>query len=118
MRQCALGYANGPGYTGKSYSKSDKSVVAQQAGAKTFPHSPAAYDNRATRPDLLEGGKNLTESMNFQQEATVPMSSETHAGEDVGIYAKGPNAHLFRGSLEQSMIFWIMADALKLKAAN
>jgi alkaline phosphatase len=113
-----LGYANGPGYTGKSYSKSDKSVVAQQAGAKAFPHSPAAYDNGATRPDLLAGGKDLTESMNFQQEATVPLSSETHAGEDVGIYAKGPNAHLFRGSLEQSMIFWIMADALKLKAAN
>ena len=52
------------------------------------------------------------------QESTVPLSSETHAGEDVAIFAKGPNAHLFRGSLEQSMIYWIMADALRLPQIN
>jgi alkaline phosphatase len=53
-------------------------------------------------------------NINLLQEASVPLSSETHGGEDVAIFAKGPNAHLFRGSLEQSMIYWIMADALRL----
>jgi len=56
----------------------------------------------------------ITSNINYLQEAAIPTSSETHAGEDVAIFAKGPNAHLFRGSLEQSMIYWIMADALRL----
>ena len=36
------------------------------------------------------------------------MSSETHSGEDVGIYAKGPGAHLVSGTNEQSIIFHVM----------
>jgi len=56
----------------------------------------------------------ITSNMNYLQESAIPTSSETHGGEDVAIFAKGPNAHLFRGSLEQSMIYWIMADALRL----
>jgi alkaline phosphatase len=56
----------------------------------------------------------ITSNLNYAQESTYPLQSETHGGEDVGIFAKGPNAHLFRGSLEQSMIYWIMADALRL----
>jgi alkaline phosphatase len=55
-----------------------------------------------------------TTNKNFMQEAAVPLGSETHGGEDVAIFATGPNAHLFHGSLEQSMIYWIMADALRL----
>jgi alkaline phosphatase len=42
------------------------------------------------------------------------MYMETHAGEDVAIYAVGPNAALFRGVLEQNVIFHIIADALGL----
>jgi alkaline phosphatase len=34
--------------------------------------------------------------------ATVPLSSETHAAEDVGVFASGPWSHLFVGSYEQS----------------
>ncbi len=48
----------------------------------------------------------------YLQESTVPMGSETHAGEDVAIYADGPRAHLFRGTLEQNVIYHVMADAL------
>jgi alkaline phosphatase len=46
------------------------------------------------------------------QETTVPMGAETHAGEDVAIYADGPGAHLVRGTLEQNVIYHLMADAL------
>ena len=41
----------------------------------------------------------------------VPMYSETHGGEDVGIYATGPMSHLFRGVIEQNVIAHIMAHA-------
>ncbi len=50
----------------------------------------------------------------YKQEARIPFGSETHGGEDVAIFAIGPNAHLFRGSMEQNWIFYIMADALRL----
>jgi alkaline phosphatase len=65
----------------------------------------------AARPTLT---LDMTSNVNYLQESTVPLGSETHAGEDVAIFAKGPNAHLFRGTLEQSMIYWVMADALRL----
>jgi len=50
----------------------------------------------------------------YKQEAGIPLSSETHGGEDVAVFAIGVNAHLFRGSMEENWIFYIMADALRL----
>jgi alkaline phosphatase len=41
------------------------------------------------------------------------MDSETHAGEDVAIYARGPKAQLVRGSMEQNWIYHVMMEALK-----
>ena len=49
-----------------------------------------------------------TESSGFHQEALIPLGSETHSGEDVGIYAVGPGAQLLRGTHEQSNIFHAM----------
>jgi len=46
--------------------------------------------------------------------ALVPLSSAAHSGEDVGIYARGPQAHLVRGVIEQNVIFHIMDYALCL----
>lgn len=34
----------------------------------------------------------------------VPLDSESHGGEDVAVYARGPWAHLFSGNYEQSQI--------------
>lgn len=47
----------------------------------------------------------------FKQQALVPMSGETHGGEDVAIFATGVNAHFFRGSMEENWIFYVIADA-------
>ncbi|XP_071040594.1 alkaline phosphatase, tissue-nonspecific isozyme [Parasteatoda tepidariorum] len=52
-----------------------------------------------------------TGSKNFFQDALVPMSDETHGGEDVPIYATGPMAHLFRGVVEQNYVAHVMAYA-------
>ena len=71
----------------------------------------------ANGPGWREGGKRPdlssvdTTALAFTQEATVPLSSETHGGEDVGVWARGPMAHLVRGSMEQHWIFHVMREA-------
>jgi len=55
-----------------------------------------------------------TTSAGFHQEALVPLGSETHAGEDVGVYAMGPGAHLVTGTNEQSFLFHVMDFAADL----
>lgn len=52
-------------------------------------------------------GVDTTDS-GFHPENAVPLSAETHAGEDVAIYAMGPGAHLFQGTMEQHTIFHVM----------
>ncbi|XP_046714387.1 alkaline phosphatase, intestinal, tandem duplicate 1 [Silurus meridionalis] len=47
----------------------------------------------------------------YMQQAAVPLDAETHGGEDVAIYAKGPMAHLFHGVKEQHYIAHVMAYA-------
>jgi alkaline phosphatase len=96
-----LSYANGPGFTGEG---SRVEFNAANEGTVSVPYAGAA-----ARPDLNDVD---TQSPAYMQEATVPMGSETHAGEDVGIYAYGPNAQLFHGIQEQHVIYHIMADAL------
>lgn len=48
---------------------------------------------------------------NYKQQAAVPLSSETHSGEDVAIFARGPQAHLVHGVQEQNYIAHVMAFA-------
>jgi len=69
------------------------------------------YRGPGKRPDL----RNLnTAHPDFLQEAAIPLELETHAAEDVAIYATGPKAHLFHGVQEQSYIYQVMAHALKI----
>ncbi|WAR44148.1 alkaline phosphatase [Methylomonas rapida] len=96
-----LSYANGPGWTGgaqrKEFNPANEGTVT------------ATYAGNALRPNLTAID---TTNPNYLQEATVPMGSETHAGEEVAIYADGPGAYLVRGTLEQNAIYHVMADAL------
>ncbi len=98
-----LAYLNGPGYTGASDS--------QPEGTKTYPHRAGAYKSETSRPDLT---KINTEDKNYLQESAIPLGSETHSGTDVGVYAKGPSAHLLTGVYEQSFIFHVMQHALRI----
>jgi len=97
-----LGYQNGPGYSGAT----DK----QPEGPKHFPHNAKAYRGITLgRPDLSEVD---TADPDYLQESTVPMRSETHSGEDVPVYARGPGSYLFHGVQEQNFIFHAMVEAL------
>jgi alkaline phosphatase len=51
----------------------------------------------------------------YKQEALVPLSAETHGGEDVAIYATGAGAYLVHGSMEENWIFQVMREAFKFK---
>jgi len=93
-----LGYTNGRGF--------------MNLGNET--DADAVYDN-----DIhLDGRVDLTNidtaTPGFHQEAVIPKSSETHAGEDIAIYAKGPNAHLAQGTMEQNTVFHIINKAAEL----
>lgn len=41
----------------------------------------------------------------------VPLDSETHGGDDVGVFALGPQQQLFTGVYEQNSIPYIMSYA-------
>lgn len=86
-----LGYTNGLGF--------------RNLGDVT--NSDASY---LDGPDT--GRKDITDvdttTPGYHQEALIPLGSETHSGEDVGIYAKGPGAFLVNGTNEQSVIFHVM----------
>ncbi|MGY0797944.1 alkaline phosphatase [Lysobacter sp. A286] len=100
MPYTTLSYANGPGYTGAS----DR----QAAGPKTFPHGPKDYSAAIGRPDLTDVD---TAAPDYMQEALVPTSSESHGGDDVGIWASGPGSTAVRGSVEQNTIFHFLLQS-------
>lgn len=42
------------------------------------------------------------------------MEKDTHGGEDVGVWASGPQSHLFTGNYEQNTIPLLMAHILQI----
>lgn len=52
-----------------------------------------------------------TDSVDYRQQAHIPLHTETHAGDDVAIYARGPSAWLVDGVVEQNYIYHVMRDA-------
>ena len=98
MPYTTLGYMNGRGF--------------QDLGNETDADASYGQDINTGRQDLSSVD---TTSTGYHQEALVPLSSETHAGEDVAIYGKGPGAHLVSGTNEQSVIFHVMNEAAELE---
>lgn len=46
----------------------------------------------------------FSDDPSFTYPNTVPLKDETHGGEDVMVFARGPWAHLFSGNYEQNLI--------------
>jgi len=55
---------------------------------------------------------NMVQAPDFRQQTAVRLRSETHAGEDVALYAVGPGSHHFNGVMEQDEIGQILGDLL------
>ncbi|MDO6558445.1 alkaline phosphatase [Paraglaciecola chathamensis] len=97
MPYTTLGYTNGLGF--------------RNLGDETDADATYSLEIAAGRQDLTDVD---TTSTGYHQEALVPLSSETHSGEDVGIYASGPAALLVNGTNEQSVLYHIMDFAADL----
>ena len=97
-----------------------------------MPYTTVGYSNGLGFADLAQGGDTRyaqapqtgrqdttninTQGQGYHQEALVPLSSETHAGEDISLHAQGPSAHLFQGVIEQNTLFHIINYAAELDA--
>eukprot|EP00090_Calanus_glacialis_P025255 TRINITY_DN39397_c0_g1_i1.p1 TRINITY_DN39397_c0_g1~~TRINITY_DN39397_c0_g1_i1.p1 ORF type:complete len:550 (-),score=135.67 TRINITY_DN39397_c0_g1_i1:53-1702(-) len=88
-----LGYANGPGFK--------KLQVKDNSNSSSWEAISRAGD--------LQNGE--TAGASFVFPGAVPTEKETHGGDDVGIWAVGPWAHLFHGVHEQTFIGHVMSLA-------
>ncbi len=93
--------------------KVQSGIAEMSKDAAGRPYTTISYANgpgyRAEVPDLSDVD---TQAKDFLQIAAVPMGSETHAGEDVAAYARGPNADTLRGVIEQNEIYHVLRGAL------
>ncbi|MGI9276574.1 MAG: alkaline phosphatase [Endozoicomonas sp.] len=102
-----LGYINGGGFGFESDEDVSLDTLDRRSGFRSI-----------GRKDISSFD---TTAKNFFQEALVKTgkpgeyTSETHTGEDVAIYARGPMAEKLQGTLEQNVIFHVMNEAGKLQ---
>jgi len=75
---------------------------ANGPGYRSKKERRAARDEDTTDPDYL-------------QQAGLDLDWETHGGDDVPVYARGPGAQLIRGVMEQNYIFHVMDAAGRLR---
>ncbi|HKE01287.1 MAG TPA: alkaline phosphatase, partial [Planctomycetota bacterium] len=87
-----LVYGNGPGYRG-----APRVDPASDPFPGLFGQPPAGPSD----PDYL-------------QESAVPIASETHAGEEVALYAIGAGSRGLRGTVKNTFCFELMRNALGL----
>lgn len=95
-----VGYSNGLGFRDLGADVTDADAAYAQA----------PVTGRVDLTDIDTG------SSGFHQEALVPLTSETHSGEDVAVFASGPGAQLVSGNYEQSQLFNVMDFAADLIA--
>lgn len=69
-----------------------------------YANGPGSIAGLDPRPDPETG-------LTARQQSTIPLGSETHAGEDVALYAQGPGAEKARGVIEQNVIYDIIRSA-------
>lgn len=94
-----LGYMNGRGF---------RDHGEQLNADSTYAEAPTAGRKDISEIDTTAPG--------YHQEALVPLNSETHGGEDVAVYAKGPGAGGAMGAIEQNQLFHVMLQATSWEA--
>ncbi|NIB39679.1 alkaline phosphatase [Pseudomaricurvus alkylphenolicus] len=90
--------------------------LAASRSAQGHPYTTLSYANGpGAGSDREHLDHDSVGHRDFKQPALVPLASETHGGEDVAIYARGPGAWLFSGTVEQNYIFHVMHHAAQLQ---
>ncbi|XP_078010785.1 intestinal-type alkaline phosphatase isoform X1 [Phascolarctos cinereus] len=106
-------------FGGYTYRGSSIFGLAPQKAQDEKPYTSILYGN-GPGYSQVNGGRadvndTISEDLSYRQQAAVPLSSETHGGEDVVIFARGPQAHLFHGVQEQTYVAHAMAFAACLE---
>ncbi|MBA4766978.1 MAG: alkaline phosphatase [Porphyrobacter sp.] len=74
------------------------------------PYTTLGYANG---PGAVKGERPVPDTgIGARQQSLVPTGGETHAGEDVALFATGPGAQRARGVIEQNVIYNIIRKAL------
>ncbi|MEW9796517.1 alkaline phosphatase [Alteromonas sp. CYL-A6] len=97
MPYTTLGYTNGLGF--------------RDLGSEGDSDEGYAYDIATGRMDITSSD---TTTPGYHQEALIPLSSETHSGEDIALHATGPGSQLVQGVVEQNVVFHLVNQALGL----
>ncbi|KAI5632408.1 alkaline phosphatase domain-containing protein [Phthorimaea operculella] len=94
------------------YSKRGSDILGFSNKVMAVDHLPYTTLSYANGPGykMNEGNfrYNLTNddlnSVNYTYPSLVPIARETHGGEDVAVFARGPWAHIFSGNYEQNYL--------------
>lgn len=73
----------------------------------SYATGPGGVDGPRADPATID-----TTAPGYRQPALVLSRSAAHSGEDIALRAIGPQAHLLQGTIEQNLIFHVMARAL------
>lgn len=90
---------DGKPYTTVGFLNGSGSVLKKQSDGSYSGSRPKLSQAEVIDPDYVN-------------QALLPLSSETHSGEDVAVYARGPWAHLIDGTVEQNYLFHVMNYAV------
>ncbi len=93
----------------KSNGAFNKDTKDQKYTTISYGNGPGAI--KEARTDVQE--KDVTD-VNYVQQALINLESETHSAEDVAIFASGPQAWLFQGTVEQNYIYHVINEAAQL----
>lgn len=96
------------GLTGYTDETGEKRYLRDQEGN---PYTTLGYQNGPNVDDETVLTDEMVTAKDYQQRSAVPLRSETHAGEDVALYADGPGSEGARGVIDQSEIYDIILSA-------
>ncbi|XP_063536852.1 membrane-bound alkaline phosphatase-like [Cydia strobilella] len=97
--------------------------VSERVDDDGVPYMTLSYTNGPGYRDQVDGKRvDVTHDSNFQAlrwrtHTDVPLELETHGGDDVAVFARGPAQALFTGLYEQSQLPHLMAHAACLGPA-
>jgi alkaline phosphatase len=109
-----LGVVKAPGATGPTLDVNGKpyTTLSYANGAGFQIIDGKGDGGREVNPGRNQNlGDFDTTSPDFHQEALVGLRGETHGGEDVALFARGPGSDVVRGVINQNEIFHIMRRA-------
>ncbi|OWR49944.1 alkaline phosphatase [Danaus plexippus plexippus] len=104
-------------FNGYTHRGGDILGPSDSIGDDNIPYMTLSYTNGpGHRPHDSVNRVDVTGDENYRQlqwrsHAEVPLDSETHGGDDVAVFARGPQSEMFSGLFEQNQLPHLMAYA-------